>query len=129
MSWTVKFFSDDQGRQPARRWLTSLEPGRRATVIAAIETLLTELGPAVCAVEHGQQLEDGLFEFHVLYHQALLQVFCHAEGQELLLLGGYDRESHPGAGREDREVEAARRCLRSVELRRERLRTGRRRRS
>jgi hypothetical protein len=32
MAWTVEFFEDDQGRQPAREWLQSLDSAKRAAV-------------------------------------------------------------------------------------------------
>lgn len=41
MTWTVEFFEDDQGRQPAREWLKSLDSAKRAAAIAAIEVFLT----------------------------------------------------------------------------------------
>jgi hypothetical protein len=38
MTWTVEFFADDRGRQPAREWLQSLDSAKRAAAIAEIET-------------------------------------------------------------------------------------------
>src|SRR5665213_1344944 len=67
MGWRVEFFVDDQGRQPAREWLRSLESAKRAAAIAAIETLLTTMGQDVCATEHGKHLGQGLFEFRMRY--------------------------------------------------------------
>src|SRR3954447_26797191 len=109
MAWTIEFFEDDQGRQPAREWLQSLESGKRAAAIAAIETHLTELGLDVCATEHGKHLGKGLFEFRIRHDEnvirgkagqqaggrpaeVMLRIFCHAHGQRIvLLLGGYDK--------------------------------------
>jgi hypothetical protein len=56
MTWVVEFFEDDNGRQPAREWLQSLNGDKRAAAIAAIEVLLTDLGLDVCGTEHGKQL-------------------------------------------------------------------------
>jgi putative component of toxin-antitoxin plasmid stabilization module len=146
MTWTVEFFQDDQGRQPAREWLQSLDSGKRAAAIAAIEVLLTDLGLAVCGTEHGKQLGTGLFEFRIRHDEmvirgkagdrgagkrgeVLLRIFCHAHGQKIvLLLGGYDKGAAPSKRREDREIEIARQRLRSFKLQRTRRRAGERRR-
>lgn len=131
MSWRVEFFEDDQGRQPAREWLQSLDSGKRAAAIAAIETHLTEMGHEICGTEHGKHLGKGLFEFRIRHDEGvirrkagqssggksaeiLLRIFCHAHGQRIvLLLGGYDKGAAPGKRRQDREIETARRRLRS----------------
>jgi hypothetical protein len=145
MGWRVEFFEDDQGRQPAREWLRSLESAKRAAAIAAIETLLTDMGQDVCATEHGKHLGKGLFEFRIRHDEGvirgkagqssagkptavLLRIFCHAYGERIvLLLGGYDKGAAPSNKRQDAEIEAARRRLRSFELRRQRERAQRRR--
>jgi hypothetical protein len=146
MTWTIEFFEDDQGRQPAREWLQSLESAKRAAAIAAIEIYLTELGLDVCATEHGKQLGSGLFEFRIRHDEGvirgkagqtangkpvevLLRIFCHAYGQRvILLLGGYDKGVAPAKRRQDREIETARARLRSFQLRLRRQRAGKRRR-
>jgi hypothetical protein len=145
MAWTVEFFEDDQGRQPAREWLQSLDTGKRAAAIAAIETYLTDLGQDVCATEHGKHLGTGLFEFRIRHdesiirrkagqesdakrNEVLLRIFCHAYGQRIvLLLGGYDKGAAPSKKRQDREIEKARSRLRSFKLRLSRQRAGARR--
>ncbi len=146
MTWNVEFFSDDRGRRPVREWLGSLEPGRRAAAIAAIEIQLSELGLDVCATEHGRQLGEGLFEFRIRHDEAvirrkggkeggsrgekvLLRIFCHAYGERvILLLGAYDKGADPSPRRQQREIDTARRRLRSFKLARGREATGRRRR-
>ncbi len=146
MAWTIEFFEDDQGRQPAREWLQSLDSAKRAAAIAAIEVLLTDLGLGVCATEHGKQLGAGLFEFRIRHDESvirgkageagmgkrgevLLRIFCHAYGKKMvLLLGGYDKGAAPSKRRQDREIEAARQRLRSFKLRKSRRRPGARRR-
>lgn len=146
MTWAVEFFEDDQGRQPAREWLQSLDSGKRAAAIAAIETLLTQMGQDVCGTEYGKHLGNGLFEFRIRHDEGtirakagqertgkpadvLLRIFCHAHGQRIvLLLGGYDKGAAPGRKRQDREIETARGRLRSFKLRLKRERTGNRRR-
>ncbi|MGA2929623.1 MAG: hypothetical protein ABSG43_27265 [Solirubrobacteraceae bacterium] len=146
MTWTVEFFEDDQGRQPAKEWLLSLDGGKRAAAIAAIEAYLMTMGQDVCSTEHGKHLGKGLFEFRVRHDErvirgkigdgspgrpveVLLRIFCHAYGQRVvLLLGGYDKGAAPSKKRQDREIETARKRLRSFELRLQRQRAGVRRR-
>jgi putative component of toxin-antitoxin plasmid stabilization module len=148
MTWTIEFFADDDGRQPAREWLQSLDSELRAAAIAAIETHLTEMGLDVCKTEHGKQLGKGLFEFRIRHDERtirrkagedvekrrssttiLLRVFCHAYGDRIvLLLGGYDKAAAPSPRRQSREIVAARKRLRSFKLARERRRIGSRRR-
>lgn len=146
MAWTIEFFEDDRGRQPAREWLQSLDSAKRAAAIAAIEVLLTDLGLGVCATEHGKQLGAGLFEFRIRHDESvirgkageagtgkrgevLLRIFCHAHGQKIvLLLGGYDKGATPSKRRQDREIETARQRLRSFKSRQSRHRAAVRRR-
>jgi putative component of toxin-antitoxin plasmid stabilization module len=147
VTWTVEFFEDDQGRQPAREWLQSLDSLKRASAIAAIEIVLTDLGLDVCATEYGKQLGSGLFEFRIRHDEAvirgkvgdesggergdvLLRIFCHAYGQRIvLLLGGYDKGIDPSTRRQSREIESARGRLRSFRLRQQRERAAAKRRS
>ncbi len=142
MIWTVEFFEDDQGRQPAREWLQSLDSAKRAAAIAAIEVFLTDLGLDVCETEHGKHLGQGLFKFRVRHDETvirgktreegkgkrgevLLRIFCHAHGEKIvLLLGGYDKGTAPSKRRQDREIDAARGRLRSFKLQQSRRRAG-----
>jgi hypothetical protein len=104
------------------------------------------MGQDVCSTEHGKHLGKGLFEFRVRHDErvirgkigdgspgrpveVLLRIFCHAYGQRVvLLLGGYDKGAAPSKKRQDREIETARKRLRSFELRLQRQRAGVRRR-
>jgi phage-related protein len=146
MTWNVEFFSDDGGRRPVREWLGSLDKAKRNAAIAAIEIQLAELGLDVCASEHGRQLGGGLFEFRIRHDEqvirrkaggrggsgsekVLLRIFCHAYGEKIiLLLGAYDKGADPSPRRQQREINTARRRLRSFKLGRQREAVGRRRR-
>ena len=151
MAWEVEFFEEEGGRYPVREFLDDLEPAKRMAMIAAIEVILMPRGLAVCETEYGRQLGDGLFEFRVRHDEqttrakigdasaadgarrrgdVLLRLFCHAYGQKVvLLLGGYDKGADPSGRRQSREIEKARRRLRSFRLRRERAKAAARRRS
>jgi phage-related protein len=146
MSWNVEFFSDAGGRRPVREWLGSLDESKRDAAIAAIELQLAEFGLNICATEHGRQLGEGLFEFRIRHDEqvirrktggkggsggkkVLLRIFCHAYGEKIiLLLGAYDKGADPSPRRQQREIDIARRRLRSFKLARRREAAGRRRR-
>lgn len=147
--WDVEFFEDDGGRQPAREFLLSLEPDKRLAMIAAIEMILIPRGLEVCATEYGRQLGEGLFEFRIRHDEAvirgksrragaeskrrgdiLLRLFCHAYGEKvILLLGGYDKGADTSPRRQAREIDQARKRLRSFRLRMQRAKTAERRRN
>lgn len=148
VAWAVEFYEDSEGRQPAREFLLGLEPAKRAAMIAAIEALLEPKGLGVCGTEYGRQLGQGLFEFRVRHDETttrrkageepaasrrsgevLLRLFCHAYGEKIvLLLGGYDKGDDPSTRRQSREIEKARKSLRSfrLQLQRQKTRTRRR---
>lgn len=149
--WTPEVFEDDTGRRPFAEWLLALDSGKRAAVIAAIETLLSTFGIEICQTEHGKHLGDGLFELRIRNDEAairsrydtqpsghqpkkrrekiLLRVFCHAYGEKrVLLLGGYDKGKDPSEKRQQREIRGAKKRLRAFKLRQARTRTGARRR-
>jgi phage-related protein len=144
MSWSIEFFEDAAGRQPAREFLLALEPSKRAALIAAIEEVLEPRGLGVCATEYGRPLGKGLFEFRVRHDETvirgksrdgeeptgnrrgdvLLRLFCHAYGDKIiLLLAGYDKGEDPSPRRQTREIEQARKRLRSFQLERQRKST------
>ncbi len=120
MGWTIEFYEDEHGRQPVREWLRSLDGKKRAAAIAEIDIRLSDVGPTVCATEHGRHLGEGLFEFRIRHDDGriLLRIFCHAYGQRIvLLLGGYDKGSAPSKKRQQREIDTARKRLRAFRLR------------
>jgi hypothetical protein len=151
VTWEVEFYEEEGGRYPVREFLDDLEPAKRMAMIAAIEVILMPRGLAVCETEYGRQLGDGLFEFRVRHDEqttrgkadegrsvdrtqrrgdVLLRLFCHAYGEKIvLLLGGYDKGADPSGRRQLREIEKARKRLRSFRLQRERERAAAKRRS
>ena len=93
--------------------------------------ILQEEGVVVCRGPYSKQLSGGVFEFRLRHDAAeilqalgrrfhpepggeriLLRVFCHAHGdQVILLLGGYDKGRDPSRRRQQQEIELARRRL------------------
>lgn len=108
----LRFFDDGSGRQPVREWLRSLPPPDRRSIGAALREILQERGVSVCGTPFGRQLGAGLFEFRLRSEGVLVRIFCHAFGDQLiLLLGGYDKGSDPSSRRQAAEIETARRHL------------------
>jgi len=149
MTWTVEFYVDADGKQPARDFLAALSFPKRAAAIAAIEAYLVRMGPEVCRSEMGKALGNGLYELRVRHDEktirrkafgtapdeastghVLLRIFFAVYGERIvLLLGGYDKGENPAARRQAREIEQARKRLRSFRLRQQRQKAAGRRRS
>jgi hypothetical protein len=110
---------------------------KRRALGHAMNEVLQQLGVAVCGTEFGKQLGGGLFEFRLRrdlregassgggkIERILLRVFCHAQGDRVILLvGGYDKGEHPSPRRQNAEIELARARLR--EWQRRQARRGR----
>lgn len=127
-----------------RDWLEALDPHERAAVLAAIDVALRVKGPDVCRTEYGKALGQGLFELRIRHDadtirrkagepardepggSVLLRIFCHAYGDRVvLLLHGYDKGANPSPRRQSREIETARKYLRSHRLEQQRLKKRR----
>lgn len=148
VTWKIEFYEDADGRQPAREFLDKLDVAKRSSMIAALEVVLAERGLDVCASEFGKPLGEGLFEFRVRHDEnvlrnrkapasegpkpgqpeVLLRMFCHAHGARIiLLLGGYDKGEDPSKRRQTKEIERAKKRLRSFKLQQKRANAARRR--
>lgn len=112
MSYRIDFYEDRAGRKPCLDWLRDLDPLKRRVVGTALREILQEQGSNVCASPYGKQLGGGLFEFRLREGDLLFRVFCHAFGdQVVLLLSGYDKGEDPSKKRQDREIAEARKRL------------------
>lgn len=128
--YQLDFFADDDGDKPCLRWIKELTPAKRHAIGVAMEQILQNQGLAVCNEKAwGKQLGRGVFEFRLMrkrryearrkgrkvekVEQISLRVFCHAYGdQRILLLHGYDKGEDPKGRRQQREIETARQRLR-----------------
>ena len=152
MTYSIKFFEDDDGRQPCRDWIMGLMSSKRAAAVAAIEVVLAEHGMGICGMgEYGKNLGDGLFELRIRHDETvirskaagrpvsnpssakgndvLLRIFCYAYGDKVvLLLGGYDKGVAPSSKKQDNEIDKARRHLRAFRLQEQRKRASEKRR-
>lgn len=122
--FALVFFVEDDGKTLVRDWLRSLSLTKKQALGTAMREILQALGVGVCGTEFGKQLGRGLFEFRVRQkaeevkaklppEDLLLRVFCHAYGDQLvLLLGGYDKAEDTSKKRQTKEIEEARARLR-----------------
>jgi hypothetical protein len=136
--YDLEFFVEDDGTEPVLAWIKNdLTAAQRQAIGTAMRRILQADGVQVCSTPWGRQLGGGLFEFRVRRtgeqminegwakpdsidpsERILLRVFCHAHGDKLiLLLGGYDKGSAPSSSRQQREINTARRRLRTHQAR------------
>jgi putative component of toxin-antitoxin plasmid stabilization module len=90
---------------------------------AAIDFVLAEHGIDICRSNWGKPLGGGLYEFRVRKapsdsgiagssRPVLLRLFCTFTGnQVVVLLGGYDKGREPSRGRQQKEINRARKLL------------------
>jgi len=128
--WTIEY---DEGGS-FERFFSSLDEYQRATLVSAIEHVLTPYGVDICQSEWGKNLGGGLFEFRIRRslstilgeyapsrsdphgdspdRSVLLRVFCTFHGRRVvLLLGGYDKGRDASDKRQTREIARARKVL------------------
>ncbi len=134
--YTLEFYEDEAGDEPARRWMKDeLTATQRRAIGVAMHEILAHEGVGVCNTEFGKPLNDGLYEFR-LRHDAeeilarkgrvkamigklrprtskiLLRVFFHPHGDKMiLLLGGYDKGRFSSRKRQATEIATARQRL------------------
>lgn len=134
--YTLVFYKDENGDEPALRWLREeLGSTQKRAIGVAMHEILCHEGVDVCQGEFGKALGDGLYEFRLRYDSAeilarkgrvrrvtdrlrgkseriLLRVFFHPHGDKLiLLLGGFDKSRFPGKRHQDRAIATARQRL------------------
>jgi hypothetical protein len=130
--FVLEFFRDDDGKHPVLDWIKKdLSFTKRAALGHAMREILQVHGVQVCKTEWGKQLGHGVFEFRLrmagsqvinegwgtetkidVSEQILLRVFCHAYGDQIvLLLAGYDKGDEPSSRRQQRELALARQRL------------------
>jgi hypothetical protein len=121
----------DNSDGPVMRWIKKeLTALQRRSLGVALHELLEAQGVGVCKTGYGRQLSGGIFEFRldqsaeeVLRYRGklpddmepaehdpiLLRVFCHAYGNQIvLLLHGYDKGRNPSGDNQNRQIEVAR---------------------
>ena len=129
--YEIVFYEDEDGNEPALKFMQSLDGAKRRAIGVAINEVLRYEGPDVAAGNFGRSLGDGLYEFkldqdaeQILRRKGrnprpeaeeakiLLRMFFHPYGRKiLLLLGGYDKGEQSSKPRQQMEIEAAKKTL------------------
>jgi hypothetical protein len=130
--YSLEFHREGDGTEVVKDWLLGLSPGKRRAVGVALHEVLRPLGPDVCETRYGRDLGRGLIEFRLAergpgFLAALgrparrdtgeeddridLSVFCHCDGDRIVLLSGFDRAAEPSRQRQQGEVARARALL------------------
>jgi putative component of toxin-antitoxin plasmid stabilization module len=139
-AWTIDLYVDADGFCPVKKWLDSLSSPLRAAAVAAIELELAEDGVDVCRSSLGKKLGEGLYELRIARDaptiarrkgkpaeelppaEVLLRVFFATDGARIiLLLSGYDKLADSKPRRQNKEIERARKLLKSYRLEKKRL--------
>jgi hypothetical protein len=94
-AYKLEFFAEDDGTEPVLAWIKDdLTAAQRQAIGTAMRRILQANGVQVCSTPWGRQLGGGLFEFRVRRT-------------------GYDKGSAPSSSRQQREINTARRRLRT----------------
>ena len=105
--WQIKYYVDENGREPFWRWVDDLPQAAGRVVVNEIRTRLAQLGPDICRDHWGRNLGGGLYELRIRRHQLLLRVFFGtAHGRVVVLLGGMNKGARPK--RQDAAISVAR---------------------
>ncbi len=131
--WALEVFETDDGREPFTEWINDLSEAKFSALDAALSLVLSERGLDLGRTEWLKPLGEGVYEFRVRHDEdeiihmfgsgearvrprqsILLRVFVHFHGKKVvLLLGGYDKGKDANKRRQDREIEKARKNLKS----------------
>ncbi len=138
--WTIRFWRDENGVEPARLFLEGLkrrqDRAKRFAAYTAIERILRVQGTDICGRESGKNLGKTLYEFRIRHSaeeierlfaareeesdvpqpgrasRVLLRLFFTTSGDQVLfLLSGYDKGAAPSSKREQEEISKARRLV------------------
>lgn len=129
--WKLQLYEDPDGHKPFKSWLGNLTVPKKAAVLAMLKHALEQLGPQVAMENMGRHVGGGVFELYVEHtaesvahrlagrdppvkgpsEEIWVRVFCHAFGdQKILLLGGYDK-GREGERRQNAAIQEAQRCV------------------
>ena len=106
-TWTAEFYEDSHGKRPVEKWMHGLGDDEFAALRAGIVRVLEPRGLGLAGTAWLKALGDGLYEFQ-------LRLFVHFHGQQvILILHGYDKGRDDSPRRQNKEIQEARKRLRS----------------
>lgn len=131
--FTLEFWADEDGREPVRDWLKELPKATRKLAGSLMNEVLQWHGTNVCETRRGRHVAPGVFEFRIddtlelrvgntrRVSRVVLRIFCHAYGEQIvLLLAAYDKSAAPGKKRQQAVIATAKQRLSSWQERRKR---------
>ena len=92
MAFTVEFYEMEDGRQPAREFLLSLDKNMRAKLLHRI-VLLRDNGTAL-REPYSKPIGDGIFELRTVFSSNITRVlYFFYRGQTIILTNGFIKKT------------------------------------
>jgi len=92
MDFTVEFYEMEDGRQPAREFLLSLDKKMRAKLLHRI-VLLRDNGTAL-REPYSKPIGDGIFELRTVFSSNIIRVlYFFYRGQTIILTNGFIKKT------------------------------------
>jgi phage-related protein len=90
--WSYEFYSDDQGYEPVREFILSLDDKRRGKVLQMIQ-ILSEFGPNL-PFPYSSQVEGKLRELRIHYGKSHLRIIYYLNSEGIfMLLHAFEKKS------------------------------------
>jgi phage-related protein len=90
--WSYEFYSDDQGYEPVREFILSLDDKRRGKVLQMIQ-ILSEFGPNL-PFPYSSQVEGKLRELRIRYGKSHLRIIYYLNSEGIfMLLHAFEKKS------------------------------------
>jgi len=102
MNWTIEFYKTKSGNCPVRKYLSSLNPQGRSTILEAME-YLEAFGPEL-KEPYVKYLGDKIFELRAKDHQGIYRVlYFTATQKRFIMLHGFTKKTQK-TPRQDIEI-------------------------
>ena len=90
--WSYEFYSDDQGYEPVREFILSLDEKRRGKVLQIIQ-ILSEFGPNL-PFPYSSQIKGKLREMRIHYGKSQLRIIYYLNSEGIfMLLHAFEKKS------------------------------------
>lgn len=114
--WSYEFYQDEEGKEPVREFILSLDAKQRGKVLQLMQTL-SELGP-ILPYPYSSQVEGKLRELRAHYGRALYRILYFQDTQgTFILVHGFEKKT---AKIPKTEIEIARKRMLNHQERRRR---------
>lgn len=97
--WNINIYKKPNGSEPIVEFLDSLNPKQRVKVLRSIQ-MLRDVGMSL-PMPHKKYLGDGIYELRVQLSSNIFRVlFIHVEGNEIVLLHGFQKKTQATPSKE-----------------------------